>query len=440
MTDDVVYSPAPAAAADSSVERYRRYVLVMIVVVAIFNYLDRQILSMLLQPLKVEFGLSDTQLGFLSGFSFSVFYALFSLSLAKAADTTNRSSLIALVMALWSVMTAACGLAVGFWSLLTARLVVAVGESGSSPASQALISDYYPPERRGGAMGIYAAGIYAGILLGFLLGGWITQSIGWRTAFVIVGLPGLLVALLFHLTVKEPPRGANEGLTGRVMSFTQREAYRYMWSRRSFRYIPIAMGLASCVTYGNLVWAPSVFIRSYHMNAAHVGTWLALTAGAAGMAGAYYGGRIADGLVRLSGEPRWYMWLPAAGMALALPLFAIVYLLPNPNVALALFSVPWILSNFWIAPTFALVQSLAPFRMRATAVAMMNLINLVVGLGIGTQLVGVLADALAPRFGVDSLRYALLGVLMVTDALSALCFFGASRATLADLEKCRNLL
>jgi predicted MFS family arabinose efflux permease len=439
MTDDLVFSHAPAAA-DASAERYRRYVLAMIVVVAIFNYLDRQILSMLLEPLKLEFGLSDTQLGFLSGFSFSVFYALFSLSLARAADTANRSSLIAIVTALWSVMTAACGLAVGFWSLLAARLVVAVGESGSSPASQALISDYYTPGRRGGAMGVYAAGIYVGILLGFLLGGWITQSMGWRTAFVVVGLPGLLVALLFRLTVKEPPRGASEGVAGpAATSFTQREAYRYMWSRRSFRFIPIAMGFASCVTYGNLVWAPSVFIRSYHMNAAHVGTWLALTAGAAGMVGAYYGGRLCDWVVRTSGEARWYMWLPAAGMALALPLFAIVYLLPNPSVALALFSVPWILSNFWIAPTFALVQSLAPLRMRATAVAMMNLINLVVGLGIGTQLVGVLADAFVPHFGADSLRYALLGILLVTDALSALCFFAASRATIADLAKCRSL-
>jgi MFS family permease len=342
-------------------------------------------------------------------------------------------------------MTAACGLAVGFWSLLAARLVVAVGESGSSPASQALISDYFTPQRRGAAMGVYAAGIYVGILLGFLLGGWITQSMGWRTAFVVVGLPGLLVALVFRLTVKEPPRGGSETygggepFRGLAVKFTQREAYRYLWSRRSFRYIPLAMGLASCVTYGNLVWAPSVFIRSYHMNAAHVGTWLALTAGAAGMAGAYYGGRLVDWIVRSRREQRWYMWLPAAGMALALPLFALVYLLPTPTLALALFSVPWVFSNFWIAPTFALVQSLAPLHMRATAVAMMNLINLVVGLGLGTQLVGVFADMLAPRFGADALRYALLGTLLAADALSALCFFKASQATLVDLEKCRSL-
>lgn len=417
----------------SAGRRYRRLVLALLVVVAVFNYLDRQILSMLLEPIKHEFGLSDTQLGFLSGFAFSALYALFSIPLAKLADTSNRVALIAVVVALWSIMTVGCGLAVGFYSLLLSRMLVAVGESGSSPASQSLISDYFEPQQRATAMGIYATGMYFGILLGFLLGGWITDHLGWRTAFVVVGLPGLLVAAAMWFLVKEPRNTIPAARVASGPAPTLKQVYAFLWQRKALRYIPFAMGFTSCVAYGNLVWAPSFFIRSHHMSAAQVGAWLAVTAGLAGMAGAYFGGRITDHLVARYHDARLYMWVPVASMLLSIPFFLAVFLLPSAVPALLLFAVPWFLSNVWIGPTFALVQALAPPHMRGTAVATVNLINIIVGLGIGVQVIGIVGDALAPRFGVESLRYALIGTLVVTSLISTFCFWMASRTARSDL-------
>lgn len=427
----------PGMHAVTGSSRYRSYVLAMLVIVAVFNYLDRQILSMLIEPIKAEFALSDTQLGFLTGLSFSLFYALFSIPLARFADTANRSRLIAVVVALWSVMTVTCGLAVGFQSLLLARVLVAVGESGSSPASQSLISDYFEPARRATAFGIYATGMYFGILLGFLLGGWISDTMGWRTAFVVVGLPGVLIAIVLWFTVREPARGQSEGLNAHGTVPTLREAVRYMWARPCFRYIPLAMGFTSCVAYGNLIWAPSVFIRSHGMTGAEVGSWFAVTAGLAGMVGAFFGGKVTDRIVARTGDARWYMWFPVATMLLSIPLFIVVYLLPSPHVALALFALPWMLSNAWIGPTFALVQGISPLRMRARTIAILNLVNIVIGLGFGAQMIGILGDALAPEYGVHALRYALLLTLVVTGLISTFCFFMASRSAREDLAHCR---
>ena len=417
----------------SASSHYRNYVLGVIVVVYIFNFLDRQILSILLEPIKAEFGLTDTQIGFMSGFAFSLFYSLFSIPLARFADRHSRTKLIVCVIIIWSLMTAMCGLAIGFYTLLLARVCVGINEAGSSPASQSLIADYFAPKERATAMGIYSTGIFFGILLGFLLGGWINEYMGWRMAFVVVGLPGLLVALVFWLSVKEPARGQSELVQdeGEMPKLT--EVFRTLWQTKSFRHMPFAMGFSAFVVYGNLIWAPSYFIRLHDMGTAEVGTWLALTAGLAGMGGTFFGGIVSDRIVSRTRDVRWYMWIPAAATISSLPFLVAVYLLPSKIPALLIFSAVWFLGNMWIGPTFAAVQGISALRMRATTIAILSLINNIIGLGLGPLLVGIMSDVFSPTMGIESLRYALIFVLVPAGLLSGIHFIFVSRTIRQDL-------
>jgi MFS family permease len=416
-------------------KNYRNYVLGIIVVVSVFNFLDRQILSILLEPIRAEFGLTDTQIGVMSGFAFSLFYSLFSIPLARFADRHSRTFLIVWVVAVWSLMTALCGLTVGFYTLLLARICVGINEAGSSPASQSLIADYFAPEERATAMGIYSSGIYFGIMLGFLLGGWINELLGWRMAFVVVGLPGLLVALIFWLTVREPARGQSEMVLDEGEMPTLAEVFQVIWRKKSFRFMPFAMGFSAFVVYCNLIWAPSFFIRTHGMSTAEVGTWLAFTSGLFGMGGSYFGGFIADRVVARTKDARWYMWIPAAATLLSLPFLVAVYLSPSPIQAMLIFSIVWFLGNMWIGPTFATVQGISPLRMRATSLAILILVNNIIGLGLGPLIVGVLSDAFSPTLGVESLRYALLSATIPAGVLSGIGFILVARSVRQDLPQ-----
>ena len=417
----------------SASKRYRGYVLGVITLVSVFNFLDRQLLSMLLEPIKGEFGLTDTQIGVMSGFAFSLFYSLFSIPLARFADRHSRTLLITWVVAIWSLMTALCGLAIGFYTLLLARIAVGINEAGSSPASQSLIADYYAPKERATAMGIYSSGIYFGIMLGFLLGGWINEFLGWRMAFVVVGLPGVLVALLFWLTVKEPARGQSEMVLDEGEIPTLGEVFRVIWQKKSFRLMPFAMGFSAFVVYCNLIWAPSFFIRTHGMSIAEVGTWLAFTSGLFGMGGSFFGGFISDRIVARTGDVRWYMWIPAAGTLLALPFLVAVYLWPSPVQAMLIFSFVWFLGNLWIGPTFATVQGISPLRMRATSLSILILINSIIGLGLGPLMVGIISDVYAPTMGVESLKYALLSATIPAGILSGISFILIARSVRQDM-------
>lgn len=416
-----------------SSKRYRNYALSLIVVVSVVNFLDRQILSILLEPIRNEFGLTDTQIGLLSGFAFSLFYSIFSIPLARFADRHSRTLLISCVVALWSIMTAMCGLAIGFYTLLLARICVGINEAGSSPASQSLIADYFPPRERGTAMGVYSSGIYFGIMLGFLLGGWINDHLGWRMAFVVVGLPGVLVALLFWLTVKEPVRGQSEQLVDEGELPKLADVFRTIWHKKSFRYMPFAMGFSAFVVYCNLIWAPSFFIRTHDMSVSQVGMWLALTSGLFGMIGCYAGGYLSDRVVARTGDARYYMWIPAIATLLALPLLVGVYLSPEPTTAFWIFAPAWFLGNIWIGPTFATVQGISPLRMRATSLAILVLVNNIIGLGLGPLVVGVLSDLYAPSLGAESLRYALISATIPAGVLSGIAFFLIARSIRVDL-------
>jgi predicted MFS family arabinose efflux permease len=384
----------------------RRYVLSILVVVYTFNFIDRQILSILLEPIKNELQVSDTALGALSGFAFALFYATLGIPIARLADRSSRRNLIALALAIWSGMTALSGIAQNYWQLLAARIGVAVGEAGCSPPAHSLIADYYPAHQRATALGVYSLGIPFGILFGFIAGGWIEQFFGWRVAFFVVGLPGLALAIIFWLTVREPPRGLAEG---RVVSAEQpsvKEAFNYLWKKKSFRHLATGGALTAFVGYGLTTWAPSFLSRSHEMSSGEIGTWLGLILGIPGGIGIVLGGVLADRLG--SRDTRWYLWIVTVALVLSTPFSLAVFLSPTATGALLFLMLPVMLGNFYQATTFSQTQGLVPLGMRAVAAAVLLFIINIIGLGLGPQAVGIVSDLLKPEYGDDSIRYSLM--------------------------------
>jgi predicted MFS family arabinose efflux permease len=422
-------------AAPTYSQGYLRYALALLCAVYVVNFVDRQILAILLQSIKQDLQLSDTQLGLLSGTAFGIFYATLGVPIARIADRVSRKWVIATCLALWSAMTALCGTALGFLSLLVYRTGVGVGEAGGSPPAHSLISDYFPPERRATALAIFSLGVPFGILVGFLAGGWLNEALGWRLAFVVVGLPGVVLALVVALTLREPPRGHSEGLTSGGAPPSALQVVAFLWESRSFRHLSFASGLYAFVGYSVISWAPSFLIRSHGMSAAEAGTWLSLIIGIGGGIGNYAGGVIADRWAER--DPRGRVLLPALALALALPLSVGIFVTDSAGVALALLVAPTALGLMYQAPTFAVTQFLATPRMRATAAAVLLFVINIIGLALGPWTTGALSDALEPRTGADSLRWALCIVSLLL-AWSALHFWAASRTLRADLARVRE--
>jgi predicted MFS family arabinose efflux permease len=423
----------PAAAASPAFSRRtRRYILAILTTVYISNYVDRQILAILLEPIKHTFDLSDTQLGFLSGISFAIFYATLGIPIAMWADRGNRRNIITLATTVFSVMTALCGLAASFAQLALARLGGGIGEAGSSPPSRSILADLYPPQERATAMAIFALGVNVGILIGFLAGGWMNEFFGWRAAFMVVGIPGLLLALLVRLTVPEPERGSSEGRDHEADATAPplRDAFALFWRRRSLRHIAIGATLNSFVGYGAVAWVPAFLIRSFGMSTGDIGTALALIIGIVGGTGTFLGGYFADRLARR--DVRWNVWLVAACIGGGFPFAFAVYLAPTAFWALLSFLIPAAVGALYLGPSLAMVQGLVPLRMRTVASAVLLFIINIIGLGFGPQMVGVVSDLLAPRFGQESLRYALLCVGCV-NLWAAFHFYRAARTLGEDL-------
>ncbi|HEY6597695.1 MAG TPA: MFS transporter [Pseudomonadales bacterium] len=410
----------------------RHYVLGVLVVVYTFNFIDRQILSILLEPIKHELLLSDTQLGLLTGFAFAMFYATLGIPIARYADRSNRRTLIAIALTVWSAMTALSGLAMNFWHLLIARIGVGVGEAGCSPASHSIIADYFSAKSRATALGIYSLGIPIGILFGFTIGGWINEAYGWRIAFFVVGVPGLLLALLVRFTVREPVRGMAEGRTAAVDQPGIIETLRYLLAKRSFRHLAFGGALTAFVGYGLVNWMPSFLIRSHGMTTGQIGLWLGLILGIPGGIGIALGGYLADRLG--AADTRWYMWVVTVALLAGTPFALGIFLSPSPTHALLYLIVPVMLGNFYQATTFSQTQGLVNLRMRSVAAAVLLFILNIIGLGAGPTVVGVIADLLMPRFGTESLRYALL-VCAFVNVWAAAHYFIAGKYLAADLAR-----
>ena len=410
---------------------YGYFVLGVLTTVYSFNFIDRQLLVILQESIKAEMGLSDTQLGLLSGFSFAIFYVSFGIPLAKLADSWIRRDVIVISLTIWSSMTAVSGFAQNFIHLLLARIGVAIGEAGGSPPAHAMVSDIFNQQQRATALAIYSTGINIGILFGFLLGGWINEFYGWRTAFLVVGLPGIALAIFLKLAVAEPTRGMAEEKVDEGSAPKLNETLKLLWSRKSFRHLSIACGIHAFVSYGAGNFIPSLFLRLHDIETGELGTWLALSSVAGGI-GTFMGGYLSDRLGKQ--DPRWYQWVPAITTLIYLPFTLFIYLTDQTYLALMTTFVTGMLFNAYLAPNLAITHSLVGLRMRAMSSAILFFILNFIGLGFGPMVIGFVSDMINPTYGIESIRYALLIVIPISTIWSATHYFIAARHIRSDLE------
>jgi predicted MFS family arabinose efflux permease len=404
-----------------------------LVVVYTFNFIDRQILAILLPAIKAEFGLSDTVLGFLAGSAFALFYATLGVPIAFLADRWNRRNLIALALSIWSGMTALSGAAANVTQLALARIGVGVGEAGCSPPAHSMIADLYPPEERSTAMGIFTLGISIGIMFAYLAGGWVADNIGWREAFFIVGIPGLALALLVRFTIDEPERGQSEGKVDSRDRPGIPTVAQFLLARRSFIHLALGSALAAFNGYAVISFFPTFLYRTHGMDLAAIGVWLGLILGIAGGLGFAGGGYVADRLGRYGA--RYSLRGVAVATMIGWLFHFFVYLATDEYWSLGFFIIPAVFANFYLATTFAQVQGLVGLRMRAVASALLLFILNIIGLGLGPQAAGILSDLQTPALDVEAMRYSLLIVGAVTAPWSALHFVLAARHIECDLAR-----
>lgn len=425
--------------------KYRNFALGILFLGYVVNFIDRSILSILLEPIKLDLALNDTQLGLLGGLAFAIFYTTLGIPIAALADRWSRVKILAISMIVWSGMTALCGMASSFVLLLLARIGVGVGEAGASPPSHSLISDYFPLETRATALSIYALGIPFGAMIGNFVGGWGAEELGWRVTFLLVGIPGIFVALLVLSTLKEPPRGMSEKKIQpsqadpdeEVVAPKVKEVLSFLWQRRSFRHIGFAAGLHAFVGYGAGTWNAPFLIRSHEMPITEVGFWLALISGI-GAIGTFAGGYLSDRISDRTGDRRWYMWVPGISTVLMVPFQFVAYLHGGLWAVIPALLVVSILGGMYLGPSFAMTQGLVSLRMRAVASAILLFMLNIIGMGLGPYFVGVVSDLLAPTYDISSLRYALC-LAVLANLWATTHYFLSTRTLREDLEKTEAL-
>ena len=410
MTDTSVHQ-ATAAPHEAYTNRYRYYVLALLTLGYVFNFVDRQVMTILIEPIKMEFGASDTQMGLLSGLAFALFYATLGIPVARLADRWSRRNVLAISMTTWSAVTALCATATGFWHLLLLRIGVGIGEAGGTPPSQSLLADYFPPEKRAFAQGILATAPNIGILVGLFGGALIAEAYGWRSVFLVFGIPGVLLAILIQLTIKEPLKvTASASEEGAGLFSTLGNIFRLP----SFAHIMVGVGFTGIAGYGLGVWSPSFLVRVHNMSLVDAGLYLGLIGVFGGGLGTISSGLLVDRLARR--DKRWQLWLPSIGIFIALPTQLAFLLWPAEHrlvmgdvdvpFALVFMALSAVFASFWIAPSYAAVQNLVPQYWRTQASALMLLAINLLGMGLGPLLVGMLSDLLS-QFGDSSVRYGL---------------------------------
>jgi predicted MFS family arabinose efflux permease len=373
----------------------------------------------------------------LSGFAFALIYVIAGIPIAYWADRGNRRNIIALAVTVWSGMTALSGLAQNFGQLLMARVGVGLGEAGGSPPAHAMISDFYPPERRASALAIYSSGLHFGIVLGFLLGAFINEFFGWRTAFMVVGLPGVIFAAIFFFTVQEPERGRWESTQAATYKPTLRETIHVLMRFRSFWFIAVGCGLTAFAGYGNGNFMPPFLSRSHGMEGTSLGVVMAFGGGGAGLVGTLLGGRIADHLG--ARDQRWYLWVPAVAGVLAVPLSFPLLLSDDLRLVIPLLVLVTALINTYLGPCLGMCHTLVPPAMRALTSAILFFVLNLIGLGMGPLTAGLLSDYFSASYGADGLRYAMLVVSMIS-AIGILMFFLGARSLPGDLARRDEIL
>jgi len=386
--------------------RSPRLVLAMLLLVYIFNFVDRQILAILAAPIQQELGLDDAQMGMLGGLAFAMLYSTLGVPLAWVADRTSRSWVITGSLVVWSLFTALCGAATGFWHIFLARLGVGVGEAGGVAPSYAVIGDHFPSERRAFALSVYSLGIPLGSAAGVLAGGYVATRVDWRAAFVVVGLAGLLIAPLFKLVVKDKPKGGGIGPATTAPTIRFGEVAALLARKRAFWLLSFGAASSSMLGYGLAFWLPSLLQRSFKLDLVETSWFLGAVLLIGGTVGVLMGGLLADRLGKA--DRAWYGRVPAMAYVVAVPLFAGGIWTSSVPLAFLLFLVPQALAYVWLGPVTSAVQHLVEPPARATASALFLLINNLIGLGGGIYALGALSKALAPVYGAESLRYSML--------------------------------
>lgn len=401
----------------------RRTAMVLLFAVSTFNYIDRTILAILQVPIKRELGLSDAQLGLLTGLAFALFYTTLSLPIARLADRRNRRNLITAALSLWSGMTALCGLATGFASLVFLRIGVAAGEAGSIPASQSIIADIYPVSRRATAMSVWGLSLPAGLLLGYGTTGWLAEAIGWRWTFAVVGGLGIVLAPLVLLGLTEPERGTHDPAplpaAAPPPGFT--ESIRFLWRMPAFRLVVLAAALHGFSQYSMMNWMAPFYVRAHGMSLSSVSLYMALVSGIGGGIGIYLGGFLSDRLG--SRDPRWRVLVMAYSIAAMLPFAIVQYLTPSLTVSLLCGAAVSTLMLCYYGPILAVVHSMVPGSMRAFTAAVLLLTFNIVGLGLGPSITGLLSDLLQPWFRAPgaSVGYALI-IALIPSLVAVILF------------------
>lgn len=392
---------------------YKHYALATMTAVYTLNLVDRGLITLLLQPIKEDLQLSDTQLGLLTGIAFGVFYAILGLPIARWADRGNRVTIASLAIGLWGLTVMSCLFVTQYAQLVLARVAAAVGESGCKPPTYSLLGDYFVrPRERARAMAIYIAGSPLAALLSFVLGGWLNELYGWRMTFFLMGVPGLLLALLVRFTIVEPRTRESVARREERRTSSTRDVFLVLWGQRSLRHLSIALILLYTMGQGLSPWYAAFMIRNHGMGTAELGLWMGLIFSVAGIAGVLFGGYVASSW--FADNERGQMTMSAVSFALIVPFFVAFVTLPGKYQALLALIPLAVMFNVFLGPTYALMQRLVADEMRATMMAMIMLLANLIGFGLGPQIVGILSDLLQPTFGVAALRYAMLTMSFVS--------------------------
>jgi MFS family permease len=412
-------------------ERERLKLLFVLFLVSTSNYVDRNVLSVLIEPIKREYHASDTQMGLLTGLAFAMLYATLGIPIARLADRSNRKWLIAIAITVWSVMTMACGATRTFGQLVLARVGVGAGEAGAIPPAQSLLADYYPPDRRGWALGVFLLASTVGLVLGVSGGGWTAEHYGWRTTFIVAGLPGLVLALAVLLGLKEPRR-----MSGFVAGPEARESVassvKALFSKPSYRNILISLVLYYFVAYGALIFTTSFVVRVHHLKLGQASSIFGLVAAVAGVVGSLFGGRLVDRLAKRS--LTWLCYVPAAGLLVAWPLNVAVFIAPNIVVMMFILFLTIIVQSAVVLSEFAALHAVCGSGRRAMAVALAFFFTNLIGMGGGPVITGIISDACSHQYGSGGgLRIALM-IMVGVFLPSSFFIWRAGRHMLRDAE------
>ena len=428
-------SPEKVAAAKAYQNPHYRYLVLGILTAAyVSNFVDRQVINVLAQFIIDDLQISDGQFGMLSGLAFALIYTTLGIPIARLADISNRRNIIAISITIWSIMTALCGAANNFFQLFMARFGVGVGEAGGSPPAHSIVSDIFPAEQRATALSIYSLGVYGGILVGTVGGAYLVQYFDWRTAFVVVAIPGIFLALLVRFVIKEPPRGMAESRKDVAPPGFLRVLH-YLWDRKSFRHLSFACALHAFVTYGMGNFMPLFLGRVHGMPILDVGWYYGMIAGIGGLAGTFFGGWMSDRMANKTGNKTWYIWIPFISTILAIPLGLVTFLLmPNGYSAAFSYFLPVFCGGWYLAPCIASTHFLVGIRMRAMASAILLFMLNLIGLGLGPMLTGFMSDFFEPTYGSDSLRYA-MSITLLVNFWCAFHYWKASRTISADFDR-----